>query len=102
MLAFAAEAYVFFPGGYGTLDEFFEIITLVQTKKIERAPILLIGNEFWGALDEFIKKELLESTYTISPGDEKIYTITEDLHVIKQILDDHARQQTAAIFSSED
>lgn len=101
MLAFAAEAYIFFPGGYGTLDEFFEIITLVQTKKIDNAPIILVGNEFWGALDEFIKKELLESTYTISPGDEKIYTITEDMQVIKQVLDNHARQRTAAIFAKE-
>lgn len=100
MLAFAAEAYIFFPGGYGTLDEFFEIITLVQTKKLEPAPIILVGNQFWGALDEFIKKELLEGTYTISPGDEKIYTITEDMHIIKQILDEHEREQTIAVFSS--
>lgn len=100
MLAFAAEAYIFFPGGFGTLDEFFEIVTLVQTKKVEPAPILLVGDAFWGALDDFIKKELLEGTHTISPGDEKIYTITEDLQVIKQILDEHERQTTTEILSS--
>lgn len=99
MLAFAAEAYLFFPGGYGTLDEFFEIITLAQTKKIPPAPIILVGNTFWGALDDFIKKELLEGFHTISPGDEKIYTITEDLEVIKQLLDEHERQQTTEVFT---
>lgn len=102
MLAYAAEAYLFFPGGYGTLDEFFEILTLAQTKKILPAPIILVGDEFWGSLDDFIRKELLEGSHTISPGDEKIYTITEDLQVIKQLLDAHQRQQTEAIFSGED
>lgn len=100
MLAFAAEAYIFFPGGYGTLDEFFEIMTLVQTEKIALAPIILVGDEFWGGLDEFIKKELLEGTHTISPGDEKIYTITEDLQVIKQLLDEHQRQQTTEVLTA--
>ncbi len=100
MLVFAAEAYIFFPGGYGTLDELFELLTLAQTGKIPAAPIILVGDDFWGALDEFIKKELLEGTHTISPGDEKIYTITEDLQVIKQMLDDYRRQQTLEILSS--
>lgn len=100
MLAFAAEAYIFFPGGFGTLDELFEILTLIQTGKIDHAPVILIGNEFWLALDAFIKEHLLESTYTISPGDEKLYTITEDPQVIKQILDAHDRKQTTAVFSA--
>lgn len=101
MLAFAAEAYLFFPGGYGTLDEFFEILTLAQTKKIPPAPIILVGDEFWGALDDFIRKELLEGTHTISPGDEKMYTITEDLQVIKQLLDTHEREQTTQVLLGE-
>lgn len=100
MLAFAAEAYIFFPGGFGTLDEFFEILTLAQTKKIPPAPIILVGDDFWGGLDDFIKKELLEGFHTISPGDEKIYTITEDLQVIKQLLDEHERRQTTEILAS--
>ncbi len=99
MLAFAAEAYLFFPGGFGTLDEFFEILTLAQTKKIPPAPIILVGDQFWGALDRFIKEELLSGFHTISPGDEGLYTITEDLTVIKRLLNDHERQETTAIFS---
>lgn len=102
MLAFAAEAFIFFPGGFGTLDELFEILTLIQTGKVDHAPVILIGNEFWRALDGFITSHLLEDTYTISPGDEKLYTITEDPIVIKQILDAHDRVQTTKVFSGED
>jgi len=87
LLAFSAQAYIFFPGGFGTLDEFFEIITLIQTEKIPAAPIILVGDEFWGALDSFVQHELLERNYTISPGDEKLYTVTEDVQLIQQIVD---------------
>jgi len=52
-MTFSAEAFIFFPGGVGTLDEFFEILTLVQTGKIEKLPIVLVGVEFWSKLDEF-------------------------------------------------
>lgn len=86
LLSFAAEAYVFFPGGFGTLDEFFEIITLVQTKKIEDVPVILVGNEFWGSLDTFIQKELLEKHHAIDALDRKLYTITEDEDKIIEII----------------
>lgn len=95
LLAYAAEAYIFFPGGFGTMDEFFEIITLVQTKKVERAPIILVGDEFWGALDMFMREILLKSYNAISKGDEKLYTITEDLDEIKKLLNRHERKQIA-------
>ncbi len=77
-LSFSAEAFIFMPGGYGTLDEFFEMITLIQTKKIPKIPVFLFGSEFWKPLDNFIKKSLIEKHKTISKGDEKIYTITDD------------------------
>jgi uncharacterized protein (TIGR00730 family) len=89
ILAYGASAYVFFPGGFGTLDEFFEIITLIQTKKMPVAPVILYGNEYWTALDRFIKTYLLEGEHTISPGDESIYSITEDIEVIKAIINHH-------------
>lgn len=89
ILAFASSAYLYFPGGYGTLDEFFEIITLIQTKKMPIAPIILVGNEYWTAMDRFIRTYLLEGMHTISPGDEDLYSITEDITVIKAIINHH-------------
>ncbi len=76
-LSFSAEAYIFFPGGYGTMDEFFEIITLIQTHKIKPVPIFLVGSEYWKPLDEFIHKTLLEIK-AICPEDPDLYTITDD------------------------
>ncbi|MEK9185115.1 MAG: TIGR00730 family Rossman fold protein, partial [Patescibacteria group bacterium] len=60
LLSFSAEAYIFFPGGFGTLDEFFEILTLVQTHKIPSVPIILVGKEFWTPLEDYFKKYILE------------------------------------------
>lgn len=89
ILAYGANAYIYFPGGYGTLDELFELMTLIQTKKAPMAPIILVGNEFWTALDMFIKTYLRDDMRTISPGDEDLYTITEDIEVIKAIIEHH-------------
>lgn len=84
-LSFSAEAYVFFPGGFGTLDEFFEIITLIQTKKIEKVPIILVGSDFWSRLDMFIKEELL-SRKAINKEDTDLYLITDDEDKIIDII----------------
>lgn len=85
-LSFAAEAYIFFPGGFGTLDEFFELITLIQTHKIGRAPIILVGRDFWGPLDEFIKKVVLEDHGAIDKKDRQLYTILDDHDEIIKII----------------
>ncbi|MGI6612449.1 MAG: TIGR00730 family Rossman fold protein [Candidatus Nanosyncoccaceae bacterium] len=77
-LSFYAHAYISFPGGFGTMDELFEIITMVQTKKMPKLKIILFGSWFWDPLDEFIKLNLLENGF-ISAGDEKLYTITDDI-----------------------
>ena len=86
LLAFSAEAFLFFPGGFGTLDEFFELITLVQTKKIPRVPLILVGNDYWGKLDAFIHEELLRNYQTINPEDVNLYDITEDPDEIARIV----------------
>ena len=86
VLSFAAEAYIFFPGGFGTLDEFFEMITLVQTGKIPRVPIILVGSDFWKPLHAFIKKELYEEHKAIDKEDMDIYTITDDEKKIIEIV----------------
>lgn len=102
ILAFGADAYIFFPGGFGTLDEFFEIITLIQTKKMMLAPVICYGTEFWTGLDMFIKTYLLAGEHTISPGDENIYTVTDDIEVIKAVINHHRDTDNAFIPRAED
>src|SRR5690606_21462531 len=71
-LSFSAETYIFFPGGFGTLDEFFEIVTLIQTNKIPRVPVICVGKEFWSHIVE-ISKHLRDDFDAISPGEENIF-----------------------------
>lgn len=77
-LTLFADAYVYFPGGFGTLDEFAEILTLVQTQKMIRSPIILMGVEFWSGLDEFIKTQMLPQGM-VRESDRQIYTILDDV-----------------------
>lgn len=84
-LSFSAEAYIFFPGGYGTLDEFFEIVTLVQTHKIESVPVILVGKDYWTKLEEFLRNEML-SRGTIDPSDFDLFKITDDENEIIDII----------------
>jgi uncharacterized protein (TIGR00730 family) len=70
--------YVIFPGGFGTMDELFEALTLAQTQKIEHFPIALYGREFWQELYGWIDKCLLEKYCTISPEDKKLYKIVDE------------------------
>lgn len=80
MLDFSAEAYVFFPGGYGTMDEFFELVTLVQTGKMERGvPIIMMGKAFWEPLAKWMEDVMLNQLHTISPGDLDLWTLTDDV-----------------------
>ena len=83
MMTFYAHAFLIFPGGYGTLDEFFEVITLMQTGKMPRVPIFLVGKKYWKGIDKFIHKHMLK-TGLISKGDEKLYIITEDIRTIRR------------------
>ncbi|MEX0933757.1 MAG: TIGR00730 family Rossman fold protein [Candidatus Paceibacterota bacterium] len=78
MLSFASEAYIFFPGGYGTLDEFFEIITLIQTKKIQPIPVVLVGKSYWSPLIEWINKTLYEKKGTINKEDLEIFFLVDN------------------------
>ena len=78
MLSFASDLYVFFPGGFGTLDEFFEMITLVQTKKIPAIPIILINKEFWTPLLKYIEEVLYEKNNAINKDDMKIYNLVDN------------------------
>lgn len=79
MLTYASEVYVYFPGGFGTLDEFFEIVTLVQTKKIRRVPIILFGKNYWSPLIAFIEETLYREHKAINQEDMKLYTLVDSV-----------------------
>lgn len=83
-----AQAVVLMPGGFGTLDELFECVTLVQTKKIDPVPIILYGSEFWGGLLDWIKETLLEKHHNISHGDESLLQLTDSVDEVIGIIKD--------------
>lgn len=81
MLAMSAKAYVFFPGGFGTMDEFSEVLILMQENKMPKMPMFLFGKSFWRPLDRFYATKMT-SLKTINPGDRKIYTMTDSVEEI--------------------
>ena len=78
-------AFVIFPGGFGTLDELFEVLTLKQLNFKKDVPVILFGKEFWQGFDEFVRNSLLKLE-VISKGDELKYKITDDLDFIVNTL----------------
>ncbi len=79
MLDFASEVYIFFPGGFGTFDELFEILTLIQTRKIKRIPCILYGKEFWTPLIEYFKTTLLDKNNAIDRDDLDFFTLVDSV-----------------------
>ncbi len=86
MLAFASEVYIFFEGGFGTLDEFFEMTTLVQTQKIDPVPIILVGKDYWAPLLEWIEKDLYQNRKNIDKKDMEIYRLVKDANEAATII----------------
>ncbi len=76
-----AHAYIIMPGGFGTLDEFFEAMTLIQTHRIKPLPVIMVGSEYWSGLFEWIKSRLLVDKI-ISEEDMDIFQIMDDPHEI--------------------
>jgi uncharacterized protein (TIGR00730 family) len=76
MLVKCSYAFIALPGGFGTLDEMFEIATLVQTSKVREFPIVLMGREYWRPLTDFVRNRLLVEG-TIDPGDEQRLQVTD-------------------------
>jgi len=76
-MSFAAVAYVYFPGGFGTLDELFELVTLVQTGKIQKVPIVIVGKDFWLPLMNFIEKKMAKEYKTIYPREKNIIKLVD-------------------------
>lgn len=79
MLTYASEVYIYFPGGFGTLDEFFEIVTLVQTKKILRVPIVLFDKEYWEPLLSVVDKTIYQEFSNIDKEDMELYKVVDSV-----------------------
>lgn len=79
MLTFAAEAYVFFPGGFGTFDELFSILTLIQTGKIPHVPMILFGTDFWTPIIATFKTMMMDKYVTIDSHDLELFEITDSV-----------------------
>jgi uncharacterized protein (TIGR00730 family) len=84
-------AFVYMPGGFGTLDEFFEVITLVQTRRIPEFPLILFGRDYWKGLVKWMKSTLVPGKF-ISPGDLDLFTITDDPQEAIDIILDYERR----------
>ena len=83
ILSCASEVYIFFPGGFGTLDEFFEMVTLVQINLVDRVPIILYGKEYWDPLVSFMKKNLAETYKTISKEDIQLFVVMDSVDAVE-------------------
>lgn len=81
-----AQAFVIFPGGFGTMDEFFESLTLIQTTKMEHFPVILVGTKFWGGIIDWIKQCMLEQEANISSEDLNIFGLTDDPEEVLRIV----------------
>lgn len=82
-----SQGFVVLPGGFGTLDELFEAITLIQTHKIVKFPIVLVGTDFWSGLFDWIKTVLLEKYHNISPKDLNLIKIVDTADEVVEIID---------------
>ncbi|HSP40991.1 MAG TPA: TIGR00730 family Rossman fold protein [Gillisia sp.] len=82
-----SQGFVVMPGGFGTLDELFEAITLIQTNKIDKFPIILVGTEYWGGLIEWIRNVLFDSFQNISDGDIDLIHLVDTEDEVLDILD---------------
>jgi uncharacterized protein (TIGR00730 family) len=94
-----AVGFVMYPGGFGTLDEMFEVLTLVQTRKSQATPIVLVGKRFWQGLLDWMKTTMLEQNATISPDDLNLFTVVDTPEeAAKVILDFHNKNPDATCY----
>jgi len=86
-----SKAFVFFPGGFGTMHQLFEVLTLIQTKKMERIPVILFGHDFWGPLHAFIKEIFVHEFETTGDEDDEIYQIVDSVESAMELITDFRR-----------
>ncbi|MBL0190303.1 MAG: TIGR00730 family Rossman fold protein [Saprospiraceae bacterium] len=83
-----AQAFVVLPGGFGTLDEMFEVLTLIQTKKISKVPVILVGVEYWSGLKDWIINVMLKKENNINEVDLNLMPITDDVEEVIRIINE--------------
>lgn len=89
-----SNAFVVLPGGFGTMDELFEALTLIQTRKIRYFPVVLVGSAFWGGLVDWIRESMLGAG-NISPGDLTLLRVTDSVDEVVSICTAAAERQLA-------
>ena len=89
-----SQAFVVLPGGFGTLDEFFEALTLIQTKKIAKRPVVLVGKSYWTGLMRWIEEVMLNEEHNISPLDLDLVKIVDSADEAAQIIEDFYRSHS--------
>jgi uncharacterized protein (TIGR00730 family) len=90
-----ASGFVVFPGGFGTLDELFESLTLIQTGKVRNFPVILVGTDYWSDLVQWLRRRALDEG-KISPGDMDLITVTDDPIEVRERLMSAAHRQARA------
>ena len=94
-----AVGYVVFPGGYGTLDELFEALTLIQTKKVTDFPVVLFGTKYWSGMVDWLMNTMLAEG-KLSPGDEQLFTVTDDPYEVVRCINDCRRRLHITVVGS--
>jgi uncharacterized protein (TIGR00730 family) len=83
-----AQGFVIMPGGFGTMDEMFEVLTLIQTRKIARVPLVLVGVKYWQGLVDWIKSSMLEMEHNVNAEDLSLLPLTDDPEEVVRIMTD--------------
>ena len=90
-----ARGFIIFPGGFGTMDEFFESMTLIQTLKVEPFPVVCVGRQFWSGLIDWMRNVMLEGHQNISPDDMNLFRLTDDVEEAVKIVRTYYEQRSA-------
>ena len=90
-----ASGFVVFPGGYGTMDELFEALTLIQTGKVTEFPVVLVGTDYWRGLVDWLAERMLAEG-KIAPDDLELFTLTDDPAEVRDLLMSAAHRQARA------
>ncbi len=92
ILTAPSHGFVIFPGGLGTMHQVFELLTLMQTEKAQKIPVVFFDSEYWKPMLQYLESVLLKQFKTISPGDEKLYTVVDTIEEVQKIIAQQPRE----------